>query len=59
MPQPKTLATARNVLLEQAIHTIGRIVLHVTGDSRLATGEARAAATFLRDLLEVLVRNDP
>lgn len=59
MPIPKTLADARNTLLEQAVHAIGRIVLHVTGDSRLSAGERKAAAALLRDLLDALTKDTP
>lgn len=52
MPSP--LADARNELLNNLLHTIGRVVLHLTGDSPLSRGERRQAAELLKQLLATL-----
>lgn len=56
MPKTSALYGAREQLLSHCISSIGRIVLHITGDARLSRGELRTAVELLRDLIAALER---
>lgn len=48
------LYAGRAQLLEQCVHAMARIVLHVTGDSRMSHGDVRAATALLKELIYAL-----
>lgn len=49
-----SLYANRSQLLEQCVHAMARIILHITGDSRLSHGDTRASIALLKELVYAL-----
>lgn len=53
MPKTETLASARNDIIQAAVHAAAHLVLHITGEKRLVRSERAAYVKQLKQLLEV------